>query len=264
MHLPCCPPHRTSPHPLRPGHARGLLWINPSLLRASPHACHGHACRTNRLRLWSAHATAVPALALTSAALAPPNGTYQDGWPQCSTAPSRTKIWSNWAVVVSWAIAWPRVDSILPMPTDILKAFTWELLCTGTSRSVTIAFWSSVQTRHKVAGLKPLIIGAGEVSAWTRCLASLCLLRDQRDRLMVCDIWFGFHTGYGNLGFDGPAAVHMGRRKNDCERKGASQPSDVRVTPSSTWSSRCRNSNGSSTPSVPPSCKPPGAARPPA
>ena len=195
LHLPCCPPHRTSPHPLRPGHARGLLWINPSLLRASPHACHGHACRTNRLRLWSAHVTAGPALALTSAALAPPNGTYQDGWPQCSTAPSRTKIWSNWAVVVSWAIAWPRVDSILPMPTDILKAFTWELLCTGTSRSVTIAFWSSVQTRHKVAGLKPLIIGAGEVSAWTRCLASLCLLRDQRDRLMVCDIWFGFHTG---------------------------------------------------------------------
>ena len=156
-------------------------------------------------------------------------------------APSRTKIWSNWAVVVSWAIAWPRVDSILPMPTDILKAFTWELLCTGTSRSVTIAFWSSVQTRHKVAGLKPLIIGAGEVSAWTRCLASLCLLRDQRDRLMVCDIWFGFHTGYGIRGFDGPAAVHVGRRKNDCERKGASQPSDVRVTPSSTWSSSCRS-----------------------
>ena len=87
--------------------------------------------------------------------------------------PVSDQIWSNWAVVVSWAIAWPRVDSILPMPTDILKAFTWELLCTGTSRSVTIAIWSSVQNRHKVAGLKPLIIGAGEVSAWTRCLASL-------------------------------------------------------------------------------------------
>ena len=183
-------------------------------------------------------------------------------WPSRSMASSRTKNWSNWAVVVTWAIAWHIVDSILPMPTDILKAFTWELLCMGTSRSVIIAIWSSIQNRHKVAGLKPPIIGAGEFSAWTRCLASLvgrptallfpvhrliiaallgsrpCLLRDQRDRLMVClaticclrvaelaalqvcDIWFGFHTGYGILGFEGTAAVHVGRRKNDCERKG--------------------------------------------
>ena len=133
-------------------------------------------------------------------------------WPSRSMASSRTKNWSNWAVVVTWAIAWHIVDSILPMPTDILKAFTWELLCMGTSRSVIIAIWSSIQNRHKVAGLKPPIIGAGEFSAWTRCLASLvgrptallfpvhrliiaallgsrpCLLRDQRDRLMVCDI----------------------------------------------------------------------------
>lgn len=183
-------------------------------------------------------------------------------WPSRSAASSRGKNWSNWAVVVTWAIAWRIVHCILPMDTDILKGLTWELLCMGTSRAVITAIWSAIQNRHRVAGLKPPIHGAGEFSAWTRCLASLvgrptallfpvhrliiaallrarpCLLRDQRDRLMVClaticclrvaelaalqvcDLWFGFHTGYGIPGFEGTAAVHIGRRKNDCERKG--------------------------------------------
>ena len=183
-------------------------------------------------------------------------------WPSRSAVSSRRKNWDNWAVVVTWAIAWGIVDSILPMHADILKGLTWELLCMGTSRSVIVAIWSAIQNRHRVAGLKTPIYGPGEFSAWVRCLASLvgrptallfpvhrlivaallrarpCLLRDQRDRLMVClaticclrvaelaalqvcDLWFGFHTGYGISGFEGTVAVHVGRRKNDCERKG--------------------------------------------
>ena len=183
-------------------------------------------------------------------------------WPSRSQASTRAKHWPNWAVVVTWALAWGALALILPMATDTLKAISWELLCMGTPRSVITAIWAAVQNRHKVAGLPPPIAGLGEFSAWTRCLASLVgrptallfpvhrsivacllrmrpsLLRDHRDRLMValaticclrvaelaalqvCDLWFDFHTGYGIPGFWGTAAVHVARRKNDCERKG--------------------------------------------
>jgi hypothetical protein len=183
-------------------------------------------------------------------------------WPSRSQPSTRSKHWDNWAVVVTWAIAWGVVHAILPMSTDILKALTWELLCMGTPRSVIIAIWAAIQHRHRTAGLIPPIQGFGEFSAWTRCLSSVlgrpsallfpihrCLvaallrlrptgLRDNRDRLMIalaticclrvaelaalqiCDIWFDFHTGYGIPGYKGTAAVHIGRRKNDCERKG--------------------------------------------
>jgi hypothetical protein len=183
-------------------------------------------------------------------------------WPSRSQPLTRAKHWDNWAVVVTWAIAWGAVHAILPMHTDILKALTWELLCMGTPRSVIIAIWAAVQHRHRTAGLPPPIHGFGEFTAWTRCLSSLMGrpsallfpihrvlvaallrlrpsgLRDNRDRLMIalaticclrvselaalqiCDIWFDFHTGYGIPGYHGTAAVHIGRRKNDCERKG--------------------------------------------
>ena len=183
-------------------------------------------------------------------------------WPSRSQPSTRSKHWNNWAVVVTWAIAWGLLSHILPMPTDILKAITWELLCMGTPRSVITAIWAAVQNRHRVAGLLPPILGFGEFSAWTRCLSSILgrpsalrfpihrtlvatllrlrptSLRDNRDRLLValaticclrvsevallqiCDIWFDFHTGYGIPGFRGTVAVHIGRRKNDVERKG--------------------------------------------
>lgn len=183
-------------------------------------------------------------------------------WPSRSQASTRAKHWANWAVVVTWAIAWGAAHLILPMNTDTLKGLSWELLCMGTSRSVITAIWAAVQHRHRTAGLPPPISGLGEFSAWTRCLAGLvgrptALLfpvhrllvaamlrarpdaaRDNRDRLMValaticclrvaelialqvCDLWFDFHTGYGIPGFRGTAAVHVARRKNDCERKG--------------------------------------------
>ena len=183
-------------------------------------------------------------------------------WPSRSQQSTRAKHWPNWAVVVTWAIAWGMVAAILPMAADTLKALTWELLCMGTPRSVITAIWAAIQNRHRVAGLPPPIAGPGEFSAWCRCLASLVgrptallfpihrrivadllrmrphFLRDTRDRLMValaticclrvaelvalqvCDLWFDFHTGYGIPGFLGTLAVHIARRKNDCERKG--------------------------------------------
>jgi hypothetical protein len=183
-------------------------------------------------------------------------------WPSRSQPSTRGKHWVNWAVVVTWAIAWGIVAAILPMSVDTLKALSWELLCMGTPRSVITSIWSAVQNRHRVAGLPPPITGAGEFSAWCRCLASIVgrpsallfpvhrlivasllrwrpdSIRDNRDRLMValaticclrvaelvalqvCDLWFDFHAGYGIPGFLGTLAVHIARRKNDCERKG--------------------------------------------
>lgn len=183
-------------------------------------------------------------------------------WPSRSQASTRGKHQNNWAVVVTWAVAWGAVHLLLPMHTDTLKALTWELLCLGTPRSVITAIWAAVQHRHKLAQLRPPIFGFGEFSAWTRCLSRLVgrpsallfpihrllvvamlrsrpdLDRDNRDRLMValaticclrvselialqlCDVWFDFHTGYGVPGFQGTAAIHVAKRKNDCERKG--------------------------------------------
>ena len=98
---------------------------------------------------------------------------------------------------------------ILPMPTDILNALTWELLCMGTTRSVIVAIWAAVQHRHKCAGLPPPIAGLVEFTTWIRCLAGLlgkpsallfpihrtllaallrlrpCGLRDNRDRRLI-------------------------------------------------------------------------------
>jgi hypothetical protein len=130
-------------------------------------------------------------------------------WPSRSQASTRAKHWVNWAVVVTWAIAWRAVHLILPMHANTLKALTWELLSLGTSRSVITGIWSAIQNRHRVAGMNTPITGAGEFSAWIRCLSSLvgrpsALLfpvhrnlvaamlrwrtpcaRDNRDRLMV-------------------------------------------------------------------------------
>ncbi len=38
--------------------------------------------------------------------------------------------------------------------------------------------------------------------------------------LQPCDAWFDCHIGYGVPGFHGPAAIHVAKRKNYCERKG--------------------------------------------
>jgi hypothetical protein len=94
-------------------------------------------------------------------------------WPSRNQASSLAKYWVNWAVVITWAMAWKAVGLILPMSTNTLKALSWELLCMGTPRSVISSIWSAIQNRHRTAGLIAPISGFGEFSAWTRCLASL-------------------------------------------------------------------------------------------
>ncbi len=51
-----------------------------------------------------------------------------------------------------------------------------------------------------------------------------CLSVAELVALQVCDVWFDFHAGYGIPGFHGTLAIHVARRKNDCERKGHHPP----------------------------------------
>jgi hypothetical protein len=44
--------------------------------------------------------------------------------------------------------------------------------------------------------------------------AICCLRRSELAALHISDTWFDFHTGYGIPGYQGTAAVHIGRRKN--------------------------------------------------
>jgi hypothetical protein len=51
-------------------------------------------------------------------------------------------------------------------------------------------------------------------------IATICCLRfAELVALQICDLWFDFHAGYSIPGFHSTVAVHVPRRKNDCERK---------------------------------------------
>jgi hypothetical protein len=52
-------------------------------------------------------------------------------------------------------------------------------------------------------------------------LTPICCLRvSELLALQICHLWFDFHAGYGIPGFLGTLAIHIARRKNDCELKG--------------------------------------------
>ena len=89
-------------------------------------------------------------------------------------ASTRSKHQKNWAVSVTWAVAWSFVHLILPMRTDTLKALSWGLLCLGTPQSG--------HHRHLGRHPEPPQDGtglarpspvSGKFSAWTRCLSRL-------------------------------------------------------------------------------------------
>jgi hypothetical protein len=63
--------------------------------------------------------------------------------------------------------------TLFPMSTSTLKALTMDLIGLQTPCSIILAVWSSIQNRHRRAGLRPPIHGPNEFSAWTSLLASL-------------------------------------------------------------------------------------------
>jgi len=63
-----------------------------------------------------------------------------------------------------------------------------------------------------------LVENRGRLMAALATLA--CMRVSEVSRLQVCDLWFDWHTGWGVPGYAGTCAVHIGKRKNDSERKG--------------------------------------------
>ena len=109
-----------------------------------------------------------------SASLAQLTGAFnQHVWPARAQPSTRGKHWSNWVLVVTWAVARKAIELILPMSTDTLKALTWDLLSFRMSRSQISAVWCAVQARHRAYALTPPIHGQGEYTVWERMLGSI-------------------------------------------------------------------------------------------
>ena len=59
------------------------------------------------------------------------------------------------------------------MSVDTLKAITWNLIVHAASRSLILAVWAAIQSRHSMYHLTPPIVGRGEYSAWVRTLSTI-------------------------------------------------------------------------------------------
>jgi hypothetical protein len=94
-------------------------------------------------------------------------------WPARQRPSTRAKNWYYWAACVTWALANRCVDKILPMSTNTLKAYTYDLIGFGSSVSVITACWNAVQDRHSDAQMQPPIFGQGEYSRWQKCISHI-------------------------------------------------------------------------------------------
>ena len=67
---------------------------------------------------------------------------------------------------------------------------------------------------------RPTSLADNSDSLLTASATVACLRISEVAALQVCDLWFDFFLQYGIRGYDGTAAVHVTRRKNDVERRG--------------------------------------------
>ena len=75
---------------------------------------------------------------------------------------TRSKAWSGWRAVLTWATARGCLSDILPMSQDVLHAFLWEALGGGCSFSVLKGLVAAIQGRHGRFRLPPPILPGGE------------------------------------------------------------------------------------------------------
>ena len=69
-------------------------------------------------------------------------------------------------------------------------------------------------------GWRPASLADNRDRLLTSLATIACLRISEVAALQVCDLWFDFFLQYGIRGYDGTAAVHVMRRKNDVERRG--------------------------------------------
>ena len=83
---------------------------------------------------------------------------------------SRAKYWRYWKLCVSWAARWRRLDALVPMSLDTLKALSWHLMLSGYSAASVRDVWSAIQHRHDWFDLPKPIQGKRQFSLWSNCV----------------------------------------------------------------------------------------------
>jgi len=93
---------------------------------------------------------------------------------------SRTGYWNSWRQVIIFGFAHEIMDKILPMAVSELKAFTLELLMTGSSANSIKNAWSAIEHRHRLAGLDPPLAPS---LAFTRLFKAVASIKGTPGRL---------------------------------------------------------------------------------
>lgn len=81
--------------------------------------------------------------------------------PSTEGAPAtRGSAWRNWRGVLTWALARRCFHRILPMPSQVLESFLWDLITLDCSFPVIKGYLDCIQVRHRRFGLPSPVSGA--------------------------------------------------------------------------------------------------------
>ena len=81
--------------------------------------------------------------------------------PSTEGAPAtRGSAWRNWRGVLTWATARHCLGRILPMPSQVLESFLWDLIALDCSFPVLKGYLNCIQARHRRFGLASPVTGA--------------------------------------------------------------------------------------------------------
>ena len=93
--------------------------------------------------------------------------------PSQRSANTRQKYFAKWCTCLTWAVARKLLGEVLPMSLDTLKALTWDMMSAECNKGQIQDVWDAVQTRHKMLGLIPPVVGQGAYSAWMKSFSTL-------------------------------------------------------------------------------------------
>ena len=94
---------------------------------------------------------------------------------------TRSKAWSGWRAVITWATARKCLGDILPMSQEVLQALIWDALGGGCSFSVLKGLVAAIQGRHHLFRLTPPIAPGGE---YGRLMKALSRFQGQPRRIL--------------------------------------------------------------------------------
>jgi hypothetical protein len=86
--------------------------------------------------------------------------------PMAREPSTRDGHWRNWRAVVTWAIAYGALRSILPIRLDVLQDLSWQLLALRCGPAHLQSVWGAIAQRHRDAGLATPLDNPGEYNRW--------------------------------------------------------------------------------------------------